>query len=337
VSRRRWGCALALGAGLVLLCGGAGGSLAVVVGGPVAVVVAARHAEGVSAAAGAPDGGRFLPGPDGPLHVLDRGTGPVVVLVHGSGAWSGAWRDTTEALVDSGYRVVAVDLPPFGYSARPTDASYDRPAQAERLLAVVDALDVSQAVWVGHSFGGGPTLELALRHPDRVGGLALVDVALALDDTDEVDAVDRLLGIGAARQFLVACTFSNRWATQRLLAGFVADPADATADRVAIYQRPLDVEGTTAATAAWLPELWSPTRPAFSLEPDAITAFDVPTAVIWGTADTVTPIEQGRQLVDLLPQGELHPLEGLGHIPLIEDPDAFHAVLLPYVAQVTGR
>jgi len=331
MGRRRLGCAL-LGLAAVLTAGAACGCAgAGLIGLPLGVVAEAERQEVVDPVHGAPGSGRFVAGPDGPLYVQDVGAGPAVVLVHGSAAWSGAWRDTTEALAAAGFRVVAVDLPPFGYSARPEVPTYDRPAQAQRLLAVVDALGIERAAWVGHSFGGGPTLEVVLRHPERAWGLALIDVALALDDPGTDDLVDHLLRFGPARELIVASTFTNRAATRSLLRGFVADPAAATPERVAIYQQPLDVHGTTDAIAAWLPELWSPRRPAASLDPEAIGALSLPTAVIWGDADTVTPPAQGEQLVSLLPDAQLHLLDGVGHIPLIEDPAALHGVLLPYL------
>ncbi len=331
--RRRVGCglgvllALGLGAAACLLLA----TVAVVAVPEVGLAVARSHETRAPADAAPMTHGRFVEGPDGQLYVQVHGKGPTVVLVHGSAAWSGTWRDTQAVLADAGFQVVAVDLPPFGYSARPEGGPYDREAQAERLVAVLDALRIRKAAWVGHSFGGGPTLEVALRHPERVWGLALVDVALALDEPDSVDFVDRLLSVGRVRQWMVAATFTNQAATQTVLEQFIADPADATADRVALYQQPLHVEGTTAAIADWLPELWSPRRDVMSMDPDTFSRLPVPVAVLWGTADTVTPLEQGEALVARLPKGRLIELEGLGHIPHIEDVGLFHEALLPYL------
>jgi pimeloyl-ACP methyl ester carboxylesterase len=184
---------------------------------------------------------------------------------------------------------------------------------------------------VGHSFGGGPVLELALRHPDRLWGLALLDVALALEEPDSVDRIDQLLEVKRVREWMVAATFTNPRATQTVLEQFIADPADATPDRVELYQRPLDIDGTTEAIADWLPELWSPDRDVWSFDEGRFDRIDVPVAVLWGTADTVTPLEQGEHLVKAMPRARLHRLEGLGHIPHIEDPEAVHAVLVPYL------
>ncbi|SUJ10889.1 2-hydroxy-6-oxo-6-phenylhexa-2,4-dienoate hydrolase [Sphingomonas paucimobilis] len=101
-----------------------------------------------------------------------------VLIVPGTAGWSGFWRDVSPHLAARGYHVVAVDLPPFGYSEHDAAARYDRRSQAARLSAVLSATARGSAVVVAHSFGGGSATELALGHPDQVARLVLVDGAL---------------------------------------------------------------------------------------------------------------------------------------------------------------
>ena len=76
--------------------------------------------------------------------------------------------ETLAATAAAGFRAVAMDLPPFGYSERPaTPSAYGRQHRARRILAVIDALGVSQATLVGHSFGGGPTMVQGYRARSR--------------------------------------------------------------------------------------------------------------------------------------------------------------------------
>src|SRR5471030_2129902 len=74
----------------------------------------------------APKGGRYVKARDVEIFVQEAGRAgaPVVLFVHGTGAWSEAWRACLDAAAGAGFHAVALDLPPFGYSTRPADVSY---------------------------------------------------------------------------------------------------------------------------------------------------------------------------------------------------------------------
>ena len=283
----------------------------------------------------APSNGRFVKAGDVEIYLQEAGsgTGAPVVFIHGTGAWSETWRDAMTALAGAGFRSVAIDLPPFGFSERPANATYSLDAQAKRIVGVLDGLKIKDAILVGHSFGGGPTVEAALMATDRIKSLVLVDVALGLDaGPGGPPAIQSfLLGITPLRDAVAAATVTNPMFTKRLLKAFIFNTAAATDARVAIYQRPLAVEGTTKAVSSWVPTLLAPDQRAMSLNPKSYSKLKMPVSLIWGAEDTITPLSQAEHLKQLVPHAELSVLNGVGHIPQIEDPARFNDVLLRFL------
>jgi pimeloyl-ACP methyl ester carboxylesterase len=144
--------------------------LAAVLGGMVLFTV--RTAHRVETAL--PPLGRFVDVPGARLHVVERGQGPALLLVHGLAGQLGHFTYGVVDRLATQYRVVAVDRPGSGYSVRAPDASATLGAQADALAALIDALGLVRPVVVGHSLGGAVALALAQRHPQRVAALALV-------------------------------------------------------------------------------------------------------------------------------------------------------------------
>jgi pimeloyl-ACP methyl ester carboxylesterase len=300
--------------------------------------IAAYARERCDAEAQAPSTGRYVQATDVRVFLQERGpaSGPLVLFVHGTGAWSEAWLASLDRLGTQGYHAVAIDLPPFGYSDRPAAPAYDKRTQGERIAAVLAALGTSPAIVVGHSFGAGPAVEAAFAAPQRVRGLVLVDPALSIDAdggpavgaSRPVPALPNIvLSVGPVRDAIVATFLTNPMMTRRLLQEFIDDPARATDAWVEVYRRPQNVTGTTPAVGAWLPQLVAARRVEKSEVPASYAALDMPVEAIWGELDRITPIAQGERLVKLAPRARLTRLPGVGHIPQIEDTARFNDAL----------
>jgi pimeloyl-ACP methyl ester carboxylesterase len=296
---------------------------------------AASLRESRSARDAAPAGGRFVKAADVEIYLQEAGDpkGVPVVFIHGTGAWSETWRDSMNALAAAGFRSVALDLPPFGFSQKPENGAYSLDAQAKRIVGVLDALEAEQAILVGHSFGGGPTVEAALVHTARVKALVLVDAALGLDaPSADTSALQRVvLGVTPLRNAVTAATITNPMFTRTFLRMFLFNKDAATGARVAIYQRPFVVNGSTQAVSAWLPSFLSSTQIAKSLDPTSYASLTMPVSLIWGAQDTVTPLGQAEHLKGLMPHAELSVLNGIGHIPQVEDPARFNETLVNFL------
>jgi len=258
--------------------------------------------------------------------------GPPIMLVHGTAAWSGFWHQVADHLAARGWRVIAIDLPPFGWSGRDPQGRYDRGTQAERLAAVLRT-QPKKAVVVGHSFGAGAAMELALRHPDELQGLVLVDAALGQLDASQEGTTAKVLGISPLAEVVTSAAVTNPAALEPLLRSMIARKEKASA-WIPVLREPMQREGTTTAYAAWLPNLFSKDDGSLSRRSENLRKIAVPVSLIWGEADTVTPLDQGRHIAGLTRARSLKVIPGVGHIPHIEDPRAFLAALDRALADV---
>jgi pimeloyl-ACP methyl ester carboxylesterase len=303
---------------------------------------AAAWRETETAEALAPKTGQFVETPTGRVFVQDSGPrdGIPVVLIHGTAAWSEFWRGTIDHLNSQRYRVIAVDLPPFGFSDRSTNADYSRAAQTERIIGALDALKIDRALFVGHSFGAGATVETVMRHPARVRGLVLVAGALNLPAPNQPippapAAIISFLDLPVLPELLIAATATNPMLSRRLLGTMVARKEAATPELAAVLQRPMRRRGTTREFAIWAKAFLTPDLAAQSMQPDAYKLIAVKTRLIWGDLDTLTPLQQGRRLEALIPGASLSLMPGVGHIPQIEGPDNFRPLLVQLLRDVT--
>jgi pimeloyl-ACP methyl ester carboxylesterase len=281
----------------------------------------------------APDTGRFVKAGDVELFVQETGPkdGPAVVFLHGAAGWSESWREAMTEGASRGFHCVAMDLPPLGFSEHPSDRDYSMPRQADRVLALLDALKLDRVVLVGHSFGGRATVEAALRSPKRIKTLVLVDPALSLapvpDGQVQPLPVRALLKSRTLRRIFSSLILTNPRFSRRLLTLFVADPSVATPARVALFQRPLSRDGAADAAADWLPTLLTTVGDPKSSDRAAYARLTMPVVLIWGEKDATTPLEQGKDLLTLLPSARLVVIPGVGHLPPLEAPERFDKIL----------
>ena len=250
--------------------------------------------------------------------------------------------DVAEALAREGYRVIAIDLPPFGMSPHDPQARYSRQDQARRIQGLMSALSLSGTIIVGHSFGAGPVVETALRYGARIGGMVLIDAALGLPDDGARPATTPaplawMLGQPVLLESLIAATATNPLFTRSLLRTMLHRKDAADERQTAILQLPLYNQGATAALARWLPNLLLTDSNALSAQPDNYRSLQLPTAILWGTRDTITPLPQGERLARLIPGATFTTIEDVGHIPHIEDPPALIARLRAALADLTTR
>ncbi len=245
------------------------------------------------------------------LHVKDEGSGPPLVLIHGTASSLHTWDGWTNALREQA-RVIRFDLPGFGLTGPNADADYSVTRSVRTLDALLDRLGVDQPVdLAGNSLGGWIAWRYALAHPARVRKLVLVDAAgyASIDgsatvlEAGRVPVVKRLLRKVTPRA-LVASGLQDVYANDALV----------TPELIERHYRLLLREGNRDALVARLATPWED----HEAEIPKITQ---PTLVMWGAHDTWIPPAVAERFVADLPNAELRIYANAGHVPHEELPE----------------
>jgi haloalkane dehalogenase len=234
------------------------------------------------------------------LAYVDEGDGQPIVLFHGEPSWSFLWRKVITELVAKGYRCIAPDLIGFGRSDKPADVgwySYDR--HTASVLSLVEALDLRDAVFAVHDWGGSLGLRIGtLEAPERVARFVAMDT-----------------GLFTGRQKM-----SETWhmfrdfieRTEDLPVGLLVERACATElppEVTAAYDAPFPTPGSKAGARAFplmLP--LTPDAPGAAKGEEVANALRVdtrPVLLMWGDADVALPLDPvGRKVQSLFPTAE---------------------------------
>lgn len=260
------------------------------------------------------------------VHVEQAGAGEPLVLLHGFGASTYAWRKVIPGLAAS-FHVIAIDLNGFGYTERPKDfASYTREGQADLVLRVMDVLGIDRAHFMSHSYGGGITIWLASRHPERLRSMVLVDSSAP---TYSIDRRSRMAGVRPIARLGLRLLL-RPGSVRRSLVGSVYDSSLVTPELVREYYDRLRIEGVLDAYIGLTAPVRTPP------EPVRLESIQVPTLLVWGSDDRLIAVQAGRKAAGLFPHGEFVVLQRTGHLPMEERPEELLVVALPFLERHRG-
>ncbi len=241
------------------------------------------------------------------LAYLDEGSGDPVVFVHGEPTWSFLWRKVIPPVRDAGFRCIAPDLPGFGRSDKPTDFGwYSYDAHAAALSSLFEQLDLRDATFVVHDWGGPVGLRVAVEHADRVARIVVLDTGLFTGRQKMSDA------------WIAFRDFVDR--TEDLPVGFLVKGACARElpdDVLAAYEAPFPTPASKAGARAF--PLMLPTSPempgaeAGQRVLDALPGLDVPKLVLWADRDPVLTLDTGRRFAAAIGADEPEVIEQASH------------------------
>jgi pimeloyl-ACP methyl ester carboxylesterase len=241
--------------------------------------------------------------------------GQTILLVHGSGVSARYWINQLRGLRGA-LRVLAIDLPGHGESDPADAASVE--AYSEAVARALDALGTGPVIAAGHSLGGAIVIALAARRPDAVTALVLLSSCATIPQTD-----------GSGERFLAALPGPLRKIVFFSMAKKLLFGAGAPAQAVSLGMHELRscrpetiLKDVQAAKAMDLTEQAS--------------RLDIPTLILCGSRDRLTPPALSERLGELIPRSRLRIIEGAGHMLLLEVPERVNQELLAFAGPVTA-
>lgn len=261
-----------------------------------------------------------------PTCYIDEGSGPPLVLIHGFLVSHAVWADVLPALT-ARHRVVALDLPGHGDSARPDPAvcPYDATYLSEKVSQFLKALGIDRAAVLGHSMGGQVASHLASRHPEQVSRLILVN---AQGLPQPLPLLGRLVLLPVLGKILFMKGYTRAVVKAYFRGDVFANPDNVKESMVDEVYRCLNLPGGREALYAILRN---------TIVPDAgfagvLQGIKVPAKVIWGEHDRIFPLALGHGFLKALPGAELVVIAGVGHTPVEEAPARTAEEILAFLA-----
>jgi magnesium chelatase accessory protein len=261
-------------------------------------------------------------------HVQLTGSGPVLLLVHGTGAATHSWRDMLPPLAEH-FTVIAPDLPGHGFTELPPPHRLSLPAMADALAELLDVLELSPELAVGHSAGAAILVRMCL--DGRIAPAALVSLSGALLPLPGLQGhlfspVARLLALTSLTPRLVAWSARDPAMVDRLLAG-TGSRLDARG--FDLYARLARDRGQIAGALGMMAN-WE----LRDLEAE-LAHLETPLVLVAADRDRMISPGHARRIRRLLPQAEVVRMPDLGHLAHEERPADAVAIVLD-VARAKG-
>lgn len=233
---------------------------------------------------------------------------PPIVLLHGMLGDLSNWTDTIRCLASANYHVIAPVIPVYGLTLGQTNV----PGLATYLDTFLQHLSINESILVGNSLGGHVALLYALDHPDRVAAMAL---------SGSSGIYEAHLGTSTMRRY------DREFIRERTELTFY-DPVHATDELV---NEMLDVVSDRPRALRLIKIARSADK---EIVRDELHQLDMPTLLVWGNNDVITPPDVGEEFRDEMPNAELHFIDECGHAPMIEHPQEFNEIMIGWLKRL---
>lgn len=264
--------------------------------------------------------------------VLTAGTGPALLLLHGTGGHLETYQKNVTALSEH-FRLIVPDMIGHGYTDRP-DVAYTLDDYADHLFALLDHAEASSAFISGESIGGCIAAWMALRSPERVGALVLNTGILERPDEAGLSQLADL----EVRTARLAEDLSLE-AVRRRLEWLVLDPAKMTGEMVAIRHAIYSQPGMAADVQKILHAVLEMNRGIYQgvdyIAAARLRDIRCPTLVLWSDHNPGKPYERVKPAIDLIPDVRVHVIADAAHWPQFEQAEVVNRRMIDFLAGVS--
>jgi len=279
------------------------------------------------------DGAAFarLGPPGAPIKLFyeTKGSGDPLLLIHGFGSSTFTWRHIAPALAAT-HRVIAVDLKGFGQSDKPFDEHYSIFDQAQLIKQLIVEKDLKDLTLIGHSYGGGISLMLALdkdpRLKGRISKLILLDT---IAYPQNIPVAFKMMDLPLMSQLGVRMVPPEMQARVALRLAYF-DDSKIGEDTVETYAAPLR---TTAGKHAVIQSARQIVPQGFEEISKRYSTITQPTLIAWCDNDKIVPLDIGLELRRNMPTSRLELIDQCGHMPQEEQPEATLQLIQNFLAR----
>jgi 2-hydroxy-6-oxonona-2,4-dienedioate hydrolase len=252
-----------------------------------------------------------------------------ILLIHGFMGSTFSWRENIDTLLKSDYKIVAIDLPGFGYSDRSLKVNQSQSNRARLLwdlMAELDQGDTIQWNLVGHSMGGGTAEAMALMRPERTKSLTIVD-GMVFEKNKNMQGAFVTLSRNKQYNKVFASLVEKNVLTYNMIERLFKKNYGYTPDSTIVigYLTPLLIDGSAESVLS----VFSNSKEIINL--DLRNLEKIPVLVIWGKKDKTIYLSKGKQFVRNVPSAELKIIAGSRHDPMETDPEKFNKQLIIFL------
>lgn len=258
-----------------------------------------------------------------------------VLLIHGFIGSTYCWRMNVEALAAEGYKVIAVDLPSFGYSDRSVTFNQSQSNRGLLLWHLLDSIDRGDtARWhiAGHSMGGGTAEAMALLRPEKCQSLMIVAGMVFLKNTNLETQFTLLARQKQYKQIMISF-MEKQLITYNSVRNAIKKNYRYMPDSTVVmnYLTPLLREGTAPAVL----NVWAKAQETVPLSAENLK--NLPVMLVWGNKDKTIYLRNGKRFAEKVPNAELIIINRAGHDPMETHPDVFNAIYLSFLKRTSTR